>query len=121
MIERRHPPISVKGVRSFLRHACFYWRFIKDFSKISPPLCNMVDKECKFYFYEYCFKAFSEVKEKLVSAPIKFSPDWSKPFEVMYDASWVELGMVLEQRRDNILIPFTLQGKPLMKPKRTTL
>ena len=31
VIERLSPPISVKGVRSFLGHVGFYWRFIKDF------------------------------------------------------------------------------------------
>ena len=40
VIERLSPSISVKGVRSFLRHADFYRRFIKDFSKIAHPLCK---------------------------------------------------------------------------------
>ena len=31
VIERLPPPISVKGVTSFLGHAGFYWRFIKVF------------------------------------------------------------------------------------------
>ena len=44
VIERLPPPISVKGVRSFLGHAGFYWRFIKDFTKIAHHLCNLLEK-----------------------------------------------------------------------------
>ena len=33
-------PTIVKGIRSFLGHARFYRIFIKDFSKISRPLCR---------------------------------------------------------------------------------
>ena len=67
-IERLPPPISVKGGRIVLGYAGFYRRFIKDFSKISHPLCKLLEKECKFYFDEFCLKAFGELKEKLVSA-----------------------------------------------------
>ena len=71
-IERLPPPISLKGVRSFLGHAGFYQRFIKDFSKIEHPLCKLLEKDCKFCFDESCLKAFGELKEKLVSAPGTF-------------------------------------------------
>ena len=30
-------PKCVKDIRSFLGHASFYWRFMKDFSKILDP------------------------------------------------------------------------------------
>ena len=50
VVERLAPPISYKGVRSFLGPACFHQRFIKDFSKIVHPLCKLLEKECKFYF-----------------------------------------------------------------------
>ena len=41
-------PKSVKDVRSFLGHADFYRRFIKDFSVISKPLCNVLTKDNVF-------------------------------------------------------------------------
>ena len=73
MIKRLPPPISVKGVSSFLGHAGFYERFINYFSKIAHPLCKSFEKKCKFYFDEFCLKAFAELKEKMVSAPIFIS------------------------------------------------
>ena len=62
VIKRLPPPISVKCVRSFLGHTGFYWRFIKDFSKIAHTLCKQLEKDCKFYFDESCVKAFGELK-----------------------------------------------------------
>ena len=44
VIERLPPPTSVKGIRSFLGHARFYRQFIKDFSKITKRLCNLLEK-----------------------------------------------------------------------------
>ena len=41
-IEKLPPPSSVKGIRSFLGHAGFYRRFIKDFSQIAKPLSNLL-------------------------------------------------------------------------------
>jgi len=37
-------PKSVKDVRSFLGHAGFYRRFIKDFSVLSKPLSNLLKR-----------------------------------------------------------------------------
>ena len=50
VMQRLPPPISVKGVRSFLGHVVFYQRLIHDFSKIAHPLCKLFEKECKFHF-----------------------------------------------------------------------
>ena len=105
VIERLPPPISVKGVRSFLGHVGFYRRFIKDFSKIAHPLCKLLEKNCKFYFDESCLKELGELKEKLVSEPIIISPDWNSPFEVMCKSSGVALGVVLGKRKNKILHP----------------
>ena len=68
------PPTTVKGIRSFLLHAGFCRRFIRDFSKIARPLCRFLEKDTKFYFDEYCQNAFEEMKFKLVEAPIMPKP-----------------------------------------------
>ena len=69
------PPTTVKGIRSFLGYAGFYRRFIRDFSKIARPLCRLLEKDTKFYFDEFCQKAFEEIKSRLVEAPIMTKPD----------------------------------------------
>ena len=51
-------PTTMKGIRSFLGHAGFYRRFIKDFSKISRPLCRLLEKDANFDFDESCRSAF---------------------------------------------------------------
>ena len=105
-------------MRSFLEHAGFYWRFINNFSKITHPLCKLLEKECKFYFDESCQKAFGELKEKLVFAPIIISPDWSKQFEVMCDPSGVVLGVVFGKTRDKILNPIYYTSNTLNEAQK---
>ena len=94
------PPTIVKGIRSFLGHDGFYKRFIKDFSKISIPLCRLLEKEAKFDFDEVCKAAFDEIKSRLVTAPIMVTPDWNKEFEIMCDASDFAMRAVLGQRTE---------------------
>ncbi|XP_042016328.1 uncharacterized protein LOC121764359 [Salvia splendens] len=101
-IEQLPHPCSEKAVRSFLGHAGFYRRFIKDFSHIARPLCHLLAKDVKFDFTLECAQAFEKLKAALVSAPILISPDWSQPFEIMCDASDVAVGSALGQKRDKI-------------------
>ncbi|CAN6695155.1 unnamed protein product [Malus baccata var. baccata] len=93
-------PTSVREVRSFLGHAGFYRRFIKDFSKIAQPLCRLLQKEVAFEFDEACSTAFKHLKEAFTSALIITLPDWSLPFELMCDASDYAIGAVLGQRKN---------------------
>ena len=99
-IEKLPPPSSVKGIRSFLGHAGFYRRFIKDFSQIAKPLSNLLVQGIPFEFDSQCLHAFSVLKDKLVSAPIVVALDWSFPFELMCDASDFAIGAVLGQKRE---------------------
>ncbi|KAM1535580.1 hypothetical protein TB1_013771 [Malus domestica] len=93
-------PTSVREVHSFLGHAGFYRRFIKDFSKIAQPLCRLLQKEVAFEFTKECTASFNQLKELLTMAPIIVPPDWSLRFELMCDASDYALGAVLGQRKD---------------------
>ncbi|GKF89480.1 hypothetical protein Tco_0263443 [Tanacetum coccineum] len=45
-------PTTIKGVKSFLGHAGFYRRFIKDFSKISRPMTHLLEK---WYVLNYTY------------------------------------------------------------------
>ena len=51
-----HIPFTrdVKGIRSILGHAGFYRSFIRDFSKISKPLTNLLRKDVPFVFDDDC-------------------------------------------------------------------
>ena len=94
-------PTNVREVRSFLGHAGFYRRFIRDFSRIASPLCELLKKEADFDFGEVCKKAFDELKLHLTTAPIIKAPDWALPFEIMCDASDYAVGAVLGQKNGN--------------------
>ncbi|GJR85286.1 reverse transcriptase domain-containing protein [Tanacetum coccineum] len=50
LISKLPPPTNVKGIRSFLGHASFYRRFIKDFLKIARPLTKLLEKDTPFEF-----------------------------------------------------------------------
>ena len=114
VIEKLPPPTSVKGVRSFLGHAGFYRRFIKDFSKIAKPLSNLLEKDAPFVFNEACLAAFQELKERLVTTPIIIAPDWSLSFEIMCDASDYAIGAVLGQRKSKMFHPIYYASKTLI-------
>ncbi|XP_062104384.1 uncharacterized protein LOC133815579 [Humulus lupulus] len=96
-IENLPPPVSLKGVRSFLGRAGFYRRFIKDFSKNLKPVSTLVMNGVVFNFYSDCLRAFNTLKDTFVSAPIVVSPNWKIPFELMCDASHYAVGAILGQ------------------------
>ena len=57
VITKLHMPNCVKDIRSFLGHADFYRRFIKDFSKIVRPLTNLLAKDVSFTFDAECMNS----------------------------------------------------------------
>ncbi|WKA10548.1 hypothetical protein VitviT2T_028113 [Vitis vinifera] len=119
LIVKLPPPINVKGIRKFLGHAGFYRRFIKDFLKISKPLCELLVKDAKFVWDEKCQKSFEELKQFLTTAPIVRAPNWKLPFEVMCDASDLAMGAVLGQREDGKPYVIYYASKTLNEAQRS--
>nr|GEY17445.1 reverse transcriptase domain-containing protein [Tanacetum cinerariifolium] len=113
VISKLPHPTTVKGIRSFLVHAGFYRRFIKDFSKISRPMTHLLEKNSPFIFLNECIQAFRTLKEKLTEAPILISPNWDQPFELMYDASDYAVGVVLGQRVEKHFQPIHYASKTM--------
>ncbi|XP_028805003.1 uncharacterized protein LOC114759930 [Neltuma alba] len=121
-------PTNLKELRSFLGHAGFYQRFVKDFSKIANPLSRLMQKDVAFVFDDACKKAFDSLKSMLVSPPILSAPDWKLDFELACDASHTSIRAVLDKFRPYLLaskvVVFTdhaavkfLFGKPHTKPR----
>ena len=117
-IEKLPYPKDVRGIRSFLGHAGFYRRFIMNFSKISQPLTNLLQKDVPFSFSDDCVESFNVLKNALITAPIIQPPDWNLPFEIMCDASDYALGAVLGQRVDKKLNVIYYASKTLDNAQR---
>nr|GEZ81128.1 reverse transcriptase domain-containing protein [Tanacetum cinerariifolium] len=75
VISKLPHPTTIKGIRSFLRDARFYRRFIKDFSKISRPMTHLLEKNSPFIFSNDCIQAFQILKIKLTEASILIAPN----------------------------------------------
>nr|GEX88946.1 hypothetical protein [Tanacetum cinerariifolium] len=113
VISKLPHPTTVKGIRSFLGHAGFYLRFIKDFSKISRPMTHLLEKNSPFIFSNDCIQAFRNLKEKLTEALILIAPNSNQPFELMCDASDYAIGVVLGQRVEKHFWPIHYASKTM--------
>jgi hypothetical protein len=90
-------PTYVSKIRSFLRLAGYYRRFIECFSKIVKPLTSPLEKGKEFKWDEACQKCFEELKERLTTAALLVMLDIHEGFDVYCDASHLGLGCVLMQ------------------------
>ena len=113
------PPTTVKGITSFLGHAGFYRRFIRDFSKIAKPLCSLLEKDAKFNFDESYQYAFEDIRSRLVEAPIMAKPDWNKEYEIMCDANDYAMGAVLGQKIEKMFRAIYYANKTFNEAQET--
>jgi hypothetical protein len=90
-------PQNVLNIRSFLRLAGYYRRFIERFSNISKPMIDLLEKGKTFEWTPRHEAIFQELKKRLTTAPVLTMLDMEKPFSIYCDASGQGLGCVLMQ------------------------
>jgi hypothetical protein len=90
---------DVRGIKSFIRMAGYYRRFIEGFSKIVRPMTALIAKKVEFKWTPECQESFEALKKKLTTSPVLILPDVHKSFSVYCDASYTGLGCVLMQEQ----------------------
>ncbi len=86
----------VPALRSFLGLASYYHKFIKNFTKITTSLTNLLKKSSKIYEWdEACNEAFETLKGILVKVPVLKLLNFDKDFEIHSDAFDFAIGGVL--------------------------
>nr|GEV77542.1 hypothetical protein [Tanacetum cinerariifolium] len=91
-------PRTPSEVRSFLKLAGYYCRFIENFSKITKSLTILTHKCKTFDWGEEQENAFQTLKDKLCNAPVLALFAGPEDFVVYCDASGLGLEWVLMQR-----------------------
>ena len=82
-------------IRSFLKLAGYYRRFIEGFSRLAAPMTRLTQKGVKFEWDDLCEKAFQDLKRRITSSPILIVPEQGQRYTVYCDASRNGLGCVL--------------------------
>lgn len=91
-------PRNVKQIRAFLGFTGYYRKYIKDFSQVAYPLIKCLKKDAKIDVNEPNFMiAFDKLKIIITEAPVLKYPDFKKKFQLITDASNIDLGALLQQ------------------------
>ena len=71
-------------------------------SHILAPLSSLTSSKVKWIWKEEHQKAFEEMKQVIAKETLLAFPDFSKPFEIHTDASKIQLGSCISQKRKPI-------------------
>jgi len=106
-------PRRLRAVRAFVGLCSYYRKFVPNFSAIVKPLVKLTKKGEPFQWGTEQEKAFRELKERLVTAPIlrHFNPEL--PVELHTDASDYGIGATIMQVENGECLPVAYASRRL--------
>ena len=90
-------PQNLEELRSFLGLACYYRRFVDDYSGIAKPLTELLKQDVAYEWTPKRQKAFDNLRSALTQAPCLTFPKADCRFMLDTDASDYAIGGVLSQ------------------------
>jgi len=111
-------PSDVKEVRSFLRLASYYRRFVPTFAEIVAPLHALTAKIKQFEWKPNCDRAFVRLKLALIFSPILAMPNDADYFLLDTDACDVSIGAVLSQVQNVVERVIAYASRSFSRPER---
>jgi transposase InsO family protein len=96
----------------------YYRKFVYQYAKIASPLNSLLRKGNVYKWTPDCQRAFQELKDRLISAPILAYPNFTQPFRLYTDASTSGLGAILAQIQDGIEKVIAYSSRSLSKAER---
>ena len=94
-------PKTQKQLRAYLGFINYFRRFVKNYSKRTANLRDLLRKDKEFKWESCHQNEFDDMKQCLLSKPILRYPDNSKKFYVTTDGSRTGIGYILTQFDDN--------------------
>ena len=90
--------------------------FIPNYAALARPLTDLLKDENEFEWGEEQENSFESLKKAITTAPVLQTPDHTKPFLVIPDASNVAIGGVLMQDQGTGMKPCAFMSYRLEKP-----
>jgi RNase H-like domain found in reverse transcriptase/Reverse transcriptase (RNA-dependent DNA polymerase) len=105
-------PNNIHDLRCFLGLTNYFRKFILGYAMIARPLMDLLKKGLKWEWTQERDHKFALLKDLLTTAPVLRIPDFTRPFEVVADASGVAVGAVLLQDGHSVALSGALGKGP---------
>ena len=117
-VERMKEPSSLKDVRAFLGLVGYYGNFIPDIRKTAESLYSLLNKSNKFEWATECKNAVTDLKKRLLDAPVLGYPYDKYPYALTTNASLTGNGAIHTQKQGTEDRIIAYASKTLSKSQR---